>query len=220
MKRFIAILLFFIALLPAAKAQQYTEIYGRVVDEKENPLSGVLVIASIDNKFVNSAVTEDDGHYSIKPLLPNTYTFEFESSEKIYSKRVIECVGVKGGGSIRLNCKMQLGQVDLKIVTQYIQPVTQRYLMTVKDTAKKKVTLIDLHMYPPNRMDRNRGSLRIGGERPEVVIPAILVSEEKDSVIIDEYQYRFKAQNKTYTEKDYKYLPLPTFLQSLPEVNR
>jgi hypothetical protein len=58
-------------------AQSHGEIFGKVIDENNNPISGVVVRAE-NNGIVAGAATDERGIYRINGVEPGTYTVFYD----------------------------------------------------------------------------------------------------------------------------------------------
>jgi hypothetical protein len=72
-------------------AQTSGELQGKVIDENDQPVPGVIVTASIGDRMMGAS-TDDEGKYRIKPLEGGSYTVKVQAQG--YAEYVYEAIRV------------------------------------------------------------------------------------------------------------------------------
>ncbi len=149
-------LLVFIGLSGSALAQ---EILGNVVNQKKDPLVSASVSVKQGGIFKGGAVTDFDGHYSIKPLDPGSYdvTISFTG----YGSKTITGVLVSPGEQTALDVELRSDN-QLKEVVVYSKPLIDKYktntILTSKEINQKPTTqTADLVSLTPGIYQSQRG---------------------------------------------------------------
>ncbi|HTN16520.1 MAG TPA: TonB-dependent receptor [Chitinophagaceae bacterium] len=168
MKRSFIYLFILMLLGSASTALAQGEIYGEVRDESGAPFPGVVVKVFDGGILKSGNVSEDDGTFSVKPLLPGTYDVEFSSSS--YATKRYSGVVVTSGGSTRQNVKMEQSKsAELNTVIITAEPPIVK-----KETTMGGKELDQMGMRPIQdavslgknvQQERSGGAIRIGGAR-------------------------------------------------------
>lgn len=147
------------------------EIAGRIVDEKKEPLPSAVIQVYQGNVLKGGVVTDYDGYYSVKPLLPGKYTVLVLSSG--YDSVVVNSVVLTTGERKAINIAMKLHTVGLcrVVVRAYKIPIIENGA-TVRKMSRECIKTMpttevsDLMALAPGASPRGRGlKINFGGER-------------------------------------------------------
>jgi len=156
----------FISLSGSALAQ---EILGTVTDEKKEPIVNASVQVKQGGILKGGAVTDFDGHYSVKPLDAGYYDVTFSYAGK--NSKTITKVVVSPNEQTGLDATLDAGEHKLKEVTIYSKPLIDKYknntILTSKEISQKPTTqTADLVALTPGIYQQTRGgAINSGGGR-------------------------------------------------------
>jgi hypothetical protein len=145
------------------------EIYGRVLDEKNQPFDGAVIKVNQGGISKGMSSTDEDGTFRVKPLSPGTY--EVEISAISYTTKKMSGVQVTVGDATNLkDIKLNVAGQNLKAVEviTYKKPLTTKVVGKTSDEIEKAPTrsILDMASLGPNaQQSRNGAGVRLGGAR-------------------------------------------------------
>lgn len=125
MKRLLSLLILFAGCFTQLSAQGTGSIQGTVLDDKNDPLIGVVIEVSAGEIVKGGGVTDFDGNYVAKPLLPGRYTVKAKALG--YKDNIITNVIVNPNRITEVNIKMQ------PVTTQLQEVVVREYKVLLID---------------------------------------------------------------------------------------
>src|SRR5712691_4628458 len=182
-----------LAMVPAAWAQQASGIAGLVRDTSGAVLPGVTVEASspVLIEKVRSAVTDGQGRYTIIELRPGSYSVTFTLPGFSTVRR--DGIEVEASASVPINAEMRIGAVEETITVSGATPVVD-----VQQAATRQV--LDREVL--DNLPTNRTTATIGSVVPGLRMTAPMVGGSGSTIVQQYVRTRGKdaRENPTQTE--------------------